>query len=136
MKKALRFLPYFFYIFAFLSFILPSVYLKEGESTLTYSFLELTFGKDIFELSIGLFIVFMLFITTIVLSIILIYKDNKLIANITIILGLSSGVLTFFQRLLSNPSSTEYLINIGLFLPGILIIIGTILLFANKKIIK
>ncbi len=136
MKKALRFLPYFFYIFAFLSFILPSVYLKEGESTLTYSFLELTFGKDIFELSIGLFIVLLLFIATIVLSIILIYKDNKLIANITIILGLSSGILTFFQRLLSNPSSTEYLINIGLFLPGILIIIGTILLFVNKKIIK
>lgn len=136
MKKALRFLPYFFYIFAFLSFIFPSVYLKEGESTLTYSFLELTFGKDVFELSIGLFIVFLLFIATIVLSIILIYKDNKLIANITIILGLSSGILTFFQRLLSNPSSTEYLINIGLFLPGILIIIGTILLFVNKKIIK
>lgn len=136
MKKALRFLPYFFYIFAFLSFILPSVYLKEGESTLTYSFLELTFGKDIFELSIGLFIVLLLFIATIVLSIILISKDNKLLANITIILGLSSGVLTFFQRLLSNPSSTEYLINIGLFLPGILIIIGTILLFVNKKIIK
>lgn len=136
MKKIIKYLPYFFYVFAFISFILPSVYLKESGSTLTFSFLELTFGKDAFELSIGLFIVFMLFITTIVLSIILMSKDSKLLANITIILGLSSGILTFFQRLLSNPSSTEYLINIGLFLPGILIIIGTILLFVNKKIIK
>lgn len=136
MKKIIKYLPYFFYVFAFISFILPSVYLKESGSTLTFSFLELTFGKDAFELSIGLFIVFILFITTIVLSIILMSKDSKLLANITIILGLSSGILTFFQRLLSNPSSTEYLINIGLFLPGILIIIGTILLFVNKKIIK
>lgn len=136
MKKIIKYLPYFFYVFAFISFILPSVYLKESGSTLTFSFLELTFGKDAFELSIGLFIVFLLFITTIVLSIILMSKDSKLLANITIILGLSSGILTFFQRLLSNPSSTEYLINIGLFLPGILIIIGTILLFVNKKIIK
>ena len=136
MKKIIKYLPYFFYVFAFISFILPSVYLKESGSTLTFSFLELTFGKDAFELSIGLFIVFLLFITTIVLSIILMSKDNKMLANITIILGLSSGILTFFQRLLSNPSSTEYLINIGLFLPGILIIIGTIILFINKKIIK
>ena len=136
MKKIIKYLPYFFYVFAFISFILPSVYLKESGSTLTFSFLELTFGKDAFELSIGLFIVFLLFISTIILSILIINKDNKLITNITIILGLASGVLTFFQRLLSNPSSTEYLINIGLFLPGILIIIGTIILFINKKIIK
>ena len=136
MKKTIKYLPYFLYLFAFISFILPSLYLKESGSTLTFSFLELTFGKDAFEFSIGLFIVFMLFITTIVLSILLIYKDSKLLTNITIILGLSSGILTFFQRLLSSPTSTEYLINIGLFLPGILIITGTIILFINKKIIK
>ena len=85
MKKIIKYLPYFFYVFAFISFILPSVYLKESGSTLTFSFLELTFGKDAFELSIGLFIVFLLFITTIVLSIMLMSKDSKLLANITII---------------------------------------------------
>lgn len=136
MKKSLKFLPYFFYVFAFISFILPSVYLKIGNSTLTFSFLELTFGKDAFEFSIGLFIVFLLFLATITLSIIITNKDNKLLTNITIILGLSCGVLTFFQRLLSNPDSRDYFINIGLILPGILIIAGTIILFINKKIIN
>ena len=136
LKKSLKFIPYFLYVFAFISFILPSVYLKIGNSKITFSFLELTFGKDAFEFSIGLFIVFLLFIATIVLSIIILNKDNKLLSNITIILGLSSGVLTFFQRLLSNPSSRDYYISVGLILPGILIIAGTVILFINKKIVK
>lgn len=136
MKKSLKYLPYFFYVFAFISLILPSVYLKIGNSKLTFSFLELTFGKDAFEFSIGLFIVFLLFFATIVFSIIIVNSDNKLLTNITIILGLASGVLTFFQRLLSNPDSKDYLISVGLILPGILIIAGTVILFINKKIIK
>lgn len=137
MKKIYPYLPYFFYVFALMTFIIPSVYLKEeGKIIGTYSFLELTFGKDVFDFSLGLFIVLVLFIFTIVASIIIKNKDNNALTNITIILGLSTGVLTFFQRLLSTPDSTTYGVFIGLFLPGILILIGTLLLFINKKIIK
>ena len=132
MKKLTKYLPYLLYVLAFISFILPSVYLKVENSTLSYSFLELTFGKDVFELSVGLLIVFLLFILTIVLSIIASTKDSKIITNITIILGLSSGTLTFFQRILSNPSARDYSINVGLILPGLLIIAGTIILFINN----
>ena len=136
MKKLTKYLPYLLYVLAFISFILPSVYLKVENSTLSYSFLELTFGKDVFELSIGLLIVFLLFILTIVLSVVASTKDSKIITNITIILGLSSGTLTFFQRILSNPSARDYSINVGLILPGLLIIAGTIILFIDKKIMK
>ena len=136
MKKAVRFLPYILYIIALASFIIPSIYVKVDDKKITYNFLELTFGKDIFDLSIGLLLILILFLTTIVLSIATISKDNKLVTNMTIILGLASGVLTFFQRMLTNPNSTDYSAYVGLFLPGILIIIGTILLFINKKIIK
>lgn len=132
MKKLTKYLHYLLYVLAFISFILPSVYLKVENSTLSYSFLELTFGKDVFELSVGLLIVFLLFIITIVLSIIASAKDSKIITNITIILGLSSGTLTFFQRILSNPSARDYSINVGLILPGLLIIAGTIILFINN----
>ena len=136
MKKLTKYLPYLLYVLAFISFILPSVYLKVEKSTISYNFLELTFGKDVFELSVGLLIVFILFIATIALSIIATNKNSKLLTNLTIILGLSSGILTFFQRILSNPSSRDYLINVGLILPGLLIITGTIIFFIDKKIIK
>ena len=136
MKRIIKYIPYFFYILGFVSFIIPSISLKVDDNKMYYNFLQLTFGKDVYSLSVGLFLVFLLFIITVILSIFILYKDNKIISNITIILGLASGVLSFFQRMLSNPSSTDCSINVGLILPGIFILLGTIFLFLDKKIIN
>ena len=133
MKRLIRFLPFFFYVFAFVSLILPVVYVKEEKSIIYYSMLILIFGNNDQAFSIGLFIVFLLFLITIGISIALEYKHSKLAENIAIITGLASGVLLFFSRMLANPNVTELNVHIGLFLPGIVIIIGTIILFINKK---
>ena len=136
MKKLIPYLPYFFYVLGFISFILPVVYFKEENVKVTYNMLELIFGKDSQDFSIGLLIVLLMFLTTITLSITINIKTSKIAENITIILGLAAGVLLFFARILSNPSTTNLHIHIGLFLPGVFILLGTILLLINKKIIK
>ncbi|MBP5444979.1 MAG: hypothetical protein J6Y28_02290 [Acholeplasmatales bacterium] len=136
MKKFLNFLPYFLYLLGFISLILPTVYVKIGDSKVTYCFLELTFGKDMCEFSIGLFLVFILILTSVISSITLAFKNNNIITNLAIVTGFSSGILSFFQRMLSNPKVTDLNVHIGLFLPGIFILAGTIILFINKKIIE
>lgn len=136
MKKILPYLPYFFYVLGFISFILPVVFFKEENIKVTYNMLELIFGKDSQDFSIGLLIVLLIFLATITFSITINIKTSKMLENITIILGLATGVLLFFTRMLSNPSTTNLHVHIGLFLPGIFIIIGTIILFVNKKILK
>lgn len=136
MKKLFRYLPYLFYVFAFISFILPVVYMKVGNNKISYNMLELIFGNSGQEFSIGLFIVFLMFLITIILSVIINYKNSKIAYNVAIILGLATGVLLFFTRILSNPSVTDYKIHIGLILPGIFVIIGTVILFINRLIIK
>ncbi len=135
MKKMLRYLPYLLYVFGFLSFILPAVYLKLGEITISYNTLQLIFGDNGQDFSIGLFIVFLLFLITIGISIALEYKTSKIGQNICYILGLATGVLLFFSRILSNPSVTDFNIHIGLILPGVFVISGTITLFINKRIL-
>ena len=134
MKKFLKYLPYFLFLIGFISLILPSVYMNVGDKKITFCFLELTFGKDMCNFSIGLFIVFLLFLTAVITSITLSFKQNKIITNIAIISGLSAGVLSFFQRILSNPNVTDLCVHVGLFLPGIFTIAGTIVLLINKKI--
>ena len=134
MKKLIPYLPYFFYVLGFISFILPVVYFKEENVKVTYSMLELIFGKDSQDFSIGLLIVLLMFLATITLSITINIKRLKWGENIAIILGLSTGILLFFTRMLSNPSTTNLNIHIGLFLPGIFILLGTIILLINKKI--
>ena len=136
MKKFFRFLPYFLYLFGFVFLLLPTVYLKVGNNRATYNFFELTFGKDMCDFSVGLFIVFLLLLSTLICSVVLSFKDNKILTNIAIILGITTGVMLFFQRILSNPSVTDLSVHIGLILPGIFIIIGTILLFINNKILN
>ena len=136
MKKLIKFFPFFFYVFAFISFILPVVYIKEGNYKIYYNMLVLIFGNSEQSFSIGLFIVFLLFLITIGISITLEYKTSKIAENIAIITGLASGVLMFFTRMLANPNVTDFNIYIGLFLPGIFIIVGTIFLFINKKILN
>ena len=136
MKRLLNYLPYFLYVLGFISFILPAVYFKEDNVRVNYNMLELIFGKDSQDLSIGLLIVLLMFLATITLSITINLKQSKMLENITIILGLATGVLLFFTRILSNPNTTSLNVHIGLFLPGILIIAGTILIFINKKILK
>ena len=135
MKKLFRFLPYLLYVFGFLSFILPVAYIKVEKINISYNELELIFGNNGQNFSIGLFIVFLLFLVTIALSIVLEYKNSKIAQNICYITGLASGVLLFFSRMLSNPNLTDYNMHIGLFLPGIFIISGTIILFINKNIL-
>ena len=134
MKKLFRYLPYLFYVFAFISFILPVVYMKVGNSKISYNMLELIFGNSGQDFSIGLFIVFLMFLLTIILSVVINYKTSKIAYNTAIILGLASGVLFFFARLLSNPSVTDYKIHIGLILPGLFIIIGTVILVITRII--
>ena len=136
MKRLLNYLPYFFYVLGFISFILPVVYFKEDNVRVNYNMLELIFGKDSQDLSIGLLIVLLMFLATITLSITINLKQSKMRENIAIIMGLATGILLFFTRILSNPNTTDLNVHIGLFLPGILIISGTIVLFINKKILK
>ena len=136
MKKIINYLPYLFYVFGFLSFILPVVYIKDGDSKIYFNTLELTFGKDSQSASIGLIIVLLMFLTTIIISIITSRKSSKMLENIAITLGLASGALLFFSRMISNPNVTNLNVHIGLFLPGIFIIIGTIILFINKKVLR
>ena len=136
MKKLLRFLPYLLYVFGFLSFILPVVYIKIDKANISYNMLELIFGNNGQDFSVGLFIVFLIFLVTIGFSIVLEYKTSKIGENLCYILGLASGVLLLFARMLSNPNVTDYNIHIGLILPPIFIISGTIILFINKRIIE
>ena len=136
MKKVMKYLPSFLYIFAFLSFLIPSIYINVANTKFTFNFFELIKGKDMFDFSIGLLLVLILFLATIILSIATLTNDNNLLTNTTIILGLSSGILTFFQRLLTNPNSTNCSVFIGLILPGVLILLGTLILFINKKLMK
>lgn len=134
MKKIIPYLPYFFYVLGFISFILPVVYFKEDDVRVNYNMLELIFGKESQDLSIGLLIVLLMFLLTITFSITINIKTSKILENITIILGLATGVLLFFARLLSNPSTTTLNVHIGLILPGVFVILGTIIIFINKKI--
>lgn len=134
MKKVFRYLHFFFYVLGFASFILSVVYIKVDNSKISYNMLELIFGNSEQSFSIGLFIAFLMFLTTITLSISFNYKSSKIGYNLAVIFGLASGVLLFFARILSNPTVTDYNIHIGLILPGVLIIIGTIILVINKII--
>ena len=136
MKKLIPYLPYFFYTLGLISFILPVVYFKEENTKIKFNMLELIFGKDSQDLSIGLLIVLLMFLLTITFSITINIKTSKILENMAIILGLATGVLLFFTRMLSNPSTTNLHIHVGLFLPGIFVIVGTIIIFINKKILK
>ena len=134
MKRILNYLPFILYTIGFASFILPVVYIKDEFGTIYYNTLELMFGSGAQELSIGLLLVLILFIITIVFSIIITKKTSKFREFMTYIPGLACGVLLFFSRMLANPNVTNFNIHIGLFLPGFFIISGTVLLFISKVI--
>ena len=136
MKKILTYLPYILYTIGFVSFILPVVYDNAEGIKVSLNSFDLIFGLNGQETSIGLILAFLLFLVGVVFSITSEVKPSNFRLNLAIIATLSGGVLLFFSRILSNPNVTDLNIHVGLFLPGIFIISGTIILFINKKIVK
>lgn len=135
MKKFLRYLPYILYTLGFVSFILPVVYDSFDGASVSYNSFDIMFGLGGQEKSIGLILAFLMFLIGIVFSITIEKKPSNFRLSIAIILTLAAGVLFFFSRMLANPNLTNFKINIGLILPGLFIVSGSIILFINKKII-
>ncbi len=136
MKKLLDYLPYILFTLGFVSFILPVVYDENEYMTVKFNVLELIFGSGDQNPSVGLLIVLGIFIAGVVFSIVSAKKNSNFCVNMAIVLTLTSGVLLFFTRMLANPSVTNLKVHLGLFLPGILIILGTIIFFINKKVLN
>ena len=136
MKRLLNYIPFILFTLAIVSFMLPVAYLKDDDLTLSYNTIELIFGLNMQVVSPGLLIAFILLIISIIFSITVIKNPSNFRLSISVISGLSSGTLFFFSRMLADPPLTGFSVRIGLILPGLFIILATVLLFINTKMIN
>lgn len=136
MKRVLNYIPFILFTLAVVSFILPVAYKKDEGMTLSYNSIELIFGLNSQNVSPGLLIAFILFIISIIFSVLVIKNPNNLKLSVSVIFGLVSGTLFFFSKILADPSLNGFNAHVGLILPGLFIIAGSVLLFINTKIIN